>query len=231
MEILFEDEFLLAVHKPAGLPSQQTPDPKRAHVVSELQKQFPGQRFFLHHRLDKDTSGVLLLSKHPKANPGLTEIFRNHLAQKTYLCLCLKGVKSQSPPEGQWPLTVINHLAPVRGQGQKLMRMVIVKKGGSRAETDLQCLEVFSEMDLFECKPKTGRTHQIRVHMASLYRPIAGDSLYGGKSTLVPRLMLHAKTLQFIHPVTQAPVVIEASLPSDFLGVLNSMRSKVTLTK
>ena len=227
LEVLFEDESLIAIAKPAGLPSQQTPDPKRSHVLSELARQFPTQKFYLHHRLDKDTSGVLLLGKDPRVNAGLTEIFREHRLTKTYQCLCLRGPKSQVLKNGE--TLVQNHLAPVRASGKNLMRMVIVKKGGWFAETHLRLEETFQELDLFTATPKTGRTHQIRIHCGSLFRPIAGDSLYGGKSSAVPRLMLHAKSLRLVHPLTQKEILIESPLPADFSSVLTRLRKPASI--
>lgn len=190
--------------------------------MSELLKQFPGQKFFLHHRLDKDTSGVLVLAKHPKANQPMSEIFKNHQIQKKYLCLCLRSQKSMPMKALTEPFKVINHLAPVRDPKKKLMRMVTVKSGGWKAETEFVFQKSLRELDLFEAYPFTGRTHQIRVHIASQFRPIAGDSLYGGKSSLVPRLMLHASEIKLSHPVTGEPLVIESPMPQDFASVIRS---------
>lgn len=221
VDILFEDEDLIAIQKPAGLPSQGTLDPKRPHAVSVLKLVRPQSTIFLHHRLDKDTSGVLLLSKSTRINAALTDIFRNHNIQKTYLALVLN--KQKIPPT---EFTIENHLAPVRGQEKKLMRMVEVKKGGWLANTSFRTLEIFSDYSLIEASPKTGRTHQIRVHLAGLKFPIAGDFLYGGKSSFVPRLMLHAQKLEFTHPLTKKSISIEAPLPNDFHSILGKLRAK-----
>jgi RluA family pseudouridine synthase len=230
LQILFEDEDLIAVNKPAGLPSQGTVDPRRPHVISVLKQQMPtGREFFLHHRLDKDTSGVLLLGKSKRANAPLTEIFREHQIEKIYWAVSLrKNATSEKGPQAV-QFEVQDHLAPVRGAGKQLMRMVQVKKGGWAAETYFRTLQESKDFFLFEARPITGRTHQIRVHLAGLKLPIAGDFLYGGKSSEVPRLMLHAKTLSLKHPISQEPLTIEAPLPKDFQSLIDKFFKKEIL--
>ncbi len=228
IEILYEDEDIIAINKPAGLLSQGTPDPKRPHAISVLKEQLRPQEgkdfnLFLHHRLDKDTSGVLLLGKSSRANSPLTEIFREHQIQKTYLALSLR--KENSFDVISHPTFIVeNHLAPVRGNNKQLMRMVKVNKGGWKAETHFLLLDTFPGFFLIEAKPITGRTHQIRVHLAGEKLPIAGDNLYGGKSTLVPRLLLHAQKLKLNHPITKKELLIEAPLPKDFNSVLAKLK-------
>jgi len=211
--VLFEDDDLLAISKPPGMLSQQSLDKKRPHVTGWIEKEL-GLKTFLHHRLDKDTSGVLVLGKSKRVNAGLTEIFREHQLTKIYWAL--------SRPQGpSGDFNVINHIAPVRGEGKKLLRMVAVKSGGWRAETHFRCLEENERFHLVEATPVTGRTHQIRVHLAGVKKPIWGDFLYGGKSTAFPRLMLHAKRLSFVHPITKQELHIEAPVPKDFRSFLN----------
>jgi RluA family pseudouridine synthase len=222
MQILFEDEDIIVVNKPSGLPSQGTPDPKRSHVLSELEKLKPGMKFYLHHRLDKDTSGVLLLGKSKRANAPLTNIFREHQIEKTYNALSLTKNKANIETK----FDVKDHLAPVRGQGKKLMRMVKVKSGGWLAETHFKVLELFESFALIEAKPITGRTHQIRVHLAGLKLPIAGDFLYGGKCPEVPRLLLHAAELKLKHPISGSELNFKAELPKDFQSVLTRLSEK-----
>ncbi len=215
MEIIFEDDDLIAVNKPPGLPSQATVDTRRPHVISQLQIMFPQGKFFLHHRLDRDTSGVLLLGKSERINKAMTEIFREHQIQKTYQAL---SKRSEIQIGGEW--TVENHLAPVRSGARQLMRMVVVKKGGWIAKTQFRLLHEFSDFLHIEAQPITGRTHQIRVHLASDKRPILGDNLYGGKSNLVPRLMLHAGNLKLKHPITGKILDLCAPVPKDFATLL-----------
>ena len=220
--VLYEDEFILAVSKPPGLPTQAGHDPRRPNLYTLLQEQ-RGEKLFLHHRLDKDTSGVLLLGRHPRANKGLTDLFREHRLQKTYWALAKKSAKD--PIDELQECTVTDHLAPVRGTTKQLMRMVKVKSGGWKAETHFRKLESLKAADLWEARPLTGRTHQIRVHLSGLGRPIFGDFLYGGKSAEVPRLCLHAKALDITHPVTGEPLHLEDVIPTDFQSLLKKWGS------
>jgi len=209
--ILFEDQYLIAIDKPPGLPTQPTVDKSRPSALSLLEKQLPQTKIYLHHRLDRDTTGVLLFSKSSAANKPLTEMFKNHAFEKTYL---MWTKKSANPPETKaW--TIDNFLAPVK-KGSRIERMVVVKSGGWHALTHFEWLEESSFGYLIKAQPKTGRTHQIRVHTALSKRPILGDFLYGGKSSEVPRMMLHAASLEFSHPITGISMKIESPLPKDF---------------
>lgn len=216
--ILFQDQDIVIIQKPAGIPSQMTLDPKRPNLPSLLKSQL-GQEVYLHHRLDKDTSGIMVFGLSKRANPGLTTLFREHRIQKTYLCIS----KINQPIENQ-NFTVHNFLAPVRGQGKKLMRMVSVRKGGWEAITDLSVLQSQEGFAYIQAKPKTGRTHQIRIHLAEKKLPILGDPLYGGKSSLVPRLMLHATALQFSHPITNQQMNMTCPPPTDFQKILENLK-------
>lgn len=212
LEILFEDQDLVAIEKPAGLPSQPTLDKRRRNIFDLLKTQRPDIPIFLHHRLDLDTSGVMLFGKSERINKPLGELFKNHQIQKTYVFWAKKGRELK---EQKW--VVKNHLAPVKGTNKQIMRMVVVKSGGWFAETEFQLLQETADAYLIEAKPKTGRTHQIRVHTAHDRRPIFGDRLYGGKSELAPRMLLHALKLEFIHPITQEQMCLESPTPKDFL--------------
>lgn len=222
LEILFEDEALVAVNKPPGIPSQGTRDPKRTHVLECAEKQL-GCKLFLHHRLDRDTSGVLVFGKDPSANARLTDIFREHEAQKSYLAL--SKINSGVKPEIQKTknFTVKLHMAPVRG-AKGVERMVVVKSGGWVSETDFETLWSDSTSRLFLAHPKTGRTHQLRVHLAHNRLPILGDSLYGGKSSSVPRLMLHAWKLKIPHPTQGGILELIAPIPKDMASVFQRLQ-------
>lgn len=213
--LLFEDDWVIAVNKPAGLPSQGTRDPRRSHLHAEVEKLI-GKKVWLHHRLDKDTTGVILFSKSDKANFSLTEQFREHQVQKTYLALAKPGLVDISIGQEK---AVELHMAPVKGE-RGIERMVVVKKGGWHSQTLFRKLAEGPDSILMEALPRTGRTHQIRVHLAHLRVPILGDFLYGGKSPLVPRLMLHAWKIELKHPITQQPLLIEAPLARDFMTLV-----------
>ncbi|MDI1247390.1 MAG: RluA family pseudouridine synthase [Lacunisphaera sp.] len=221
--ILFEDEWLIVVDKPAGLPTQPTLDAARASVfgtLSEYLQQRDGGKPYLglHHRLDRDTSGVLLFTKAPRANAGVAALFAGRLMQKTYQALAVAG------PAGPDAWEVRNHLGVV-GRVGKSSRFGAVRSGGDAAHTSFRVLERLPGALLVEAQPHTGRTHQIRVHLAEGGHPILGDVFYGGpangrdgRGAPVPiaRVMLHAARLAFPHPVTQAAMTIGSAVPEDF---------------
>lgn len=213
--ILFEDEYFLAVDKPAGLPSQATLDPKRPHLFGELRRTYPG--LALHHRLDRDTSGVMLFAKIKEANIPLAEMFEKHHIQKTYRCLCARKA-------GPAQFRVENYLAPFSRSRKERQRMILVQSGGQRAETEFQVLETYSQGSLVEARPLTGRMHQIRVHLSSRGMGIFGDDLYASpKTPAAPRLMLHAFSLEFVHPFSRQNTRIEAPLPKDFAAFQSTL--------
>lgn len=213
LEILFEDEFLIALNKPAGLPSQPTVDKRRPDLFTLIKKQKKSEQIYLHHRLDRDTSGVILLSKSKKANGPLTDMFREHKFRKIYWAL----TQAQSQMSDSWEIQ--NHLVARRKDG-KSVKMFRTESGGDFAHTKFKKLKCNAEACLIEAEPLTGRTHQIRVHSLHSQSSILGDSLYGGKDVRVPRLMLHAKVLAFPHPITGKEMRIEAPLPNDFLTLM-----------
>jgi RluA family pseudouridine synthase len=222
---------LIAVDKPAGLPTQPTLDAARPSVFSELkaylQARDGGSPYLaLHHRLDRDTSGVLLLSKDPEANAGVGALFSEKTARKTYLALALWGAGRADPWE------VKNHLGVV-GKVGKASKYGAVRSGGDPAHTDFHVLEGLGGVALLEATPRTGRTHQIRVHLAGCGHPILGDDFYGGPLSLTlpsglrlkaPRVLLHASSLAFRHPLTNVDLTIACPLPGDFLSCLERLR-------
>lgn len=231
VNILFEDEWLLAAEKPAGIPSQPTLDPARPSLETELRK-FLHRRegrepyLVLHHRLDRDTSGVLLFSKDPKANAGVGALFSEKTAQKTYHALCVLGAGC---PE-QWE--VKNYLG-AKGREGKATKYGSVKSGGDPAFTLFRERERLAGVSLVEAQPRTGRTHQIRVHLAECGHPIFGDSFYSGPTDwMLPsgirlrfsRVMLHAYSLGFRHPMTGEEWVIRSEWPSDFAQTAERLR-------
>lgn len=213
LAVLFEDGDLLAVAKPAGLPSGPTRDPRRLHA-QKLAEEGSGRSLTLLHRLDKDTSGVLLLAKTRSAAAGLLTAFRERSLDKTYLAL----VKGHSQPA----FDVSCYLR--EGSGGK---MLVVFSGGVKSETSFRTLASKGGFSLVEAHPRTGRTHQIRVHLARENHPILGDALYGGDAEAdgeaVPRQMLHAWALEFPHPSRGALVRVEAPLPEDFQRLAESL--------
>lgn len=226
LAILYRDEQLLAVDKPAGLPSHPTVAGRAnaLSLVSELLHEEGEGTPILLHRLDADTTGVLLFALTDAANRELSRQFAGREVEKIYLAL-VAGI----PPDS---FRVNNFLKPgVRG------RTVAVASGGQPAETlfckrgqatfEKSCLS--PSIALVEARPKTGRTHQIRAHLAGEGFPLLGDTLYGGPLLVerggerlpIRRHLLHAFRLSFRHLATGKEMTIEAPLPADFKVVLN----------
>ncbi len=232
--ILFEDPYLIAVDKPPGLPTQPTLDEARDNLFAAVKKflknregHSPTSYLGLHHRLDRDTSGVILFTKSQEANPGVAELFASHLAVKTYLALSAfeasKNASSTLPD--QWH--VKNYLARSKTEGKR-SKYCSVRSGGDFAHTDFKILEKMKQVLLIEAQPRTGRTHQIRVHLSGHSLPILGDLTYGGRSQVghlkIPRLMLHAANLTFPHPIHKNRISIQSSIPGDFHRCLEALK-------
>lgn len=211
--ILFEDDALIAVDKPSGLVSHATVDPTRDHLVACVQRFFAARdstagHLMLAHRLDRGTSGVVVLSRDPVCDAALAETFATRTAQKTYLAIA-------KPRDGAAVVAqqIDAYLAPGRGPRGTTK---VVRSGGQPARTDVQPLLRRDGLVLVQARPATGRTHQIRVHLAHVGLPLLGDDLYGVSDPDAKRLMLHAWRLQLPHPGTGEPLTLEAPWPRAF---------------
>jgi RluA family pseudouridine synthase len=224
--ILYEDEDLIVVDKPPGLPAQQTVDASRDSLFAAVRR-FLSKRdgietpyVGVHHRLDYDTSGLVLFTKSHRVNAAVAELFSEHKVLKTYQALT---VPASGKLETQWTMT--NYLGKV-GTRTKRTRYGSVPSGGDRAETSFRVLAEYLRGIWVEAVPKTGRTHQIRVHLSEYGLPILGDDLYGTgneEDKLAPRLMLHAVELEFPHPLTRRTIRIQSPLPVDFRQCLTAL--------
>lgn len=209
--VLFEDQGLLALDKPAGLLSHGDPGIPSALDWAQQREAKNGrdpERLHLVHRLDKETSGVLLLARGELAE-AINLQFRERKVLKVYLALT-----SPVPPL-RW-MRVEQRLEPRRqGSGE---RMVVVSDGGVEADSEIEVLSRGRRLGLVRVIPEQGRKHQVRVALASSGAPIAGDFLYGGNLSkqLAKRVMLHARTLELRHPTTHEHMVFRAPLPKDF---------------
>jgi 23S rRNA pseudouridine1911/1915/1917 synthase len=224
--ILFEDDDLIVIDKPPGLPAQPTLDRDRDNLFAAVRR-FLSKRdgivkpyVGVHHRLDRDTSGVVLFTKSRRVNAAAAEIFSNRQALKIYEALTVPRPKSdlRSKPVKEW--TIKNYLGTVSSKSKRA-RYGAVDSDGDLAETSFRVLAEHPRGIRIEAIPKTGRTHQIRVHLSEYGLPILGDNLYGadpnpGRGELAPRLMLHAARLIFPHPLTGREVVVKSPLPVDF---------------
>lgn len=226
--ILFEDDSIIVIDKPAGFPTEATIVGSRDHLHASV-KRFLAQRdgtrradiepyVGLHHRLDRDTSGVILFSKQRIVNATLHRIFLEHLAKKKYQALTARPNKL--PPKAFSVDDCLARISPKSAPG----KWGAALEGGEKAHTDFTLIGNYPHGLHIEARPLTGRTHQIRVHLASLGMPLLGDALYVGPSTLngisVPRAMLHAASLSFPHPCSGAIINVSAPLPADFLDCL-----------
>ncbi len=231
--ILFEDPFLLVIDKPAGLVAHP-PNAARMHVpsVSSWAEAYsPGMpvvagedRPGIVHRLDRETSGVMVLPKTDAAFHFIKGEFKARRVRKEYRAIAFGEARFQS-----------DHIdRNIATHPQKGDRMVVVKEGGRQASTFYEVVERFSGFTHFACYPKTGRTHQIRVHMTSVGHSLVGDRLYRARNyvnvalpTQAPdpgRHCLHARCLEFRHPHTEETLAFEAELPAEMGGLLDWLR-------
>ena len=221
ISILYEDDDLMVVDKPWGLtvhPAPGHPSHTLVNALLALRPNLSGiggvQRPGIVHRLDKDTSGLMLVAKNDAAHNSLAGQLQKKLIHKRYLALVWGSPK---PASG-----VIDGVIARDPRNRK--RMAVVADGRA-STTNYATLEVFSEVSLVEARPVTGRTHQIRVHLTSIGHPLVGDALYSNKKTgLVERQFLHAETLEFQLPSTGKTMAVTAPLPPDLQGALEILR-------
>ena len=237
-DILFEDDDLLAVAKPAGLPMHPTADPGRPDLVTLVQQWLAGEReategtaeapstppyVGVHHRLDHGTSGVVVFAKRREANAVLAKQFEGRAAKKVYLALAVRP-PGPLPPRWEERRALV---ATGRGTAE---RMTVVEEGSARGEpavTAFLVRERLPGVTLVEARPETGRKHQVRAHLAASGMPILGDTRYGGPDHVrgqhVTRPMLHAWRLQIIHPGSGAPLRLECPPPDDFVALAEAL--------
>jgi 23S rRNA pseudouridine1911/1915/1917 synthase len=225
LDIAYEDEFLLVVNKPAGMVVHPAPGHSSGTLVNAVLAYLPelaasgDKRPGIVHRLDRDTSGLILVAKNPKIQRALQQQFKKRAVDKVYTAL-LNG--HLQPAWGRIE-------APIGRDPQHRQRMA-VRQGGREAVTEYHVLEQFARQTgpaagaytLVEAEPLTGRTHQIRVHFASVGHPVVGDRVYGRQRPTLPvaRQFLHARQLGFRHPKSGRRMELEAPLPSDLDSVL-----------
>lgn len=225
LDIIFENDDLLVVNKPAGMvvhPAAGHDSGTLVHAVLGYDPDIEGiggeERPGVVHRLDKDTSGLILLAKNERAHRWLQDQFRLRKVEKTYLAL----VDGKPPsPAGRVEAYI------GRDPKQRKQMAIVSEKKGREAISEYKTLETFNKHTLLEFHPLTGRTHQIRLHCAFLGCPIVGDAVYGRRTSLVKitRHFLHAAKLKIILPNEQLPRTFEAELPEELVGVLNVLRT------
>lgn len=251
LAVVWEDADLIVIDKPAGMVVHPAPGSPSGTLVNALLHHFGGnlsgvggeKRPGIVHRIDKDTSGLLVVAKSDAAHHGLARQFAGHTAEREYLAVChgvpdqgdprLKGMRGVSFEPGGI-VKVTTRLARHKTDRQK---QAVLFEGGRHAVTRLAVAEAFgSHAALVKCRLETGRTHQIRVHAAYIGHALVGDPVYGGRRRLpsgapgadlaaaFPRQALHAATLGFDHPVTGERLRFESFLPADLSGLVAALR-------
>lgn len=251
LSVIFEDDDVIVVDKPAGMVVHPAPGSPSGTLVNALLHHFGGnlsgvggeKRPGIVHRIDKDTSGLLVVAKSDAAHHGLAAQFADHSLERSYVAVChgvpdigdprLAGVKGVGFEKGGI-IKITTQLARHKTDRQ---RQAVLFQNGRHAVTRVRPIETFGgTAALVYCKLETGRTHQIRVHMAHVGHGLIGDPVYGGRRKFpvrapgadvaksFERQALHAKTLGFVHPVSGAFMQFESVLPSDFEGLLSALR-------
>jgi 23S rRNA pseudouridine1911/1915/1917 synthase len=230
LQVVYEDAALLAVDKPAGMVVHPAPGHTSGTLVNAVLARCPeltasgDERPGIVHRLDRDTSGLILVAKSEKVRRALQRQFKERQVRKAYLAL-LDG--HLQPAWGRIEAAI--------GRDPNHRQRMAVMPGGREAITEYHVLEQFAQQvgpvagmyTLVEVEPRTGRTHQIRVHLSSIGHPVVGDAVYGRRTSRLPvvRQFLHARRLEFKHPVTGQRMDLEAPLAADLVAVLDLLRS------
>ncbi len=221
--VLFEDDALIAINKPAGLAVHGGSGVSFG-LIEAMRQVFPNEkRLELVHRLDRDTSGCILLARDRNALVQLQQALRDRQVEKVYQALCV----------GKWPRHIREIDAPLdRSKGGSGERIVRAKESGKPSKTFFQVAQRFANATLLEVRLESGRTHQIRVHSQLAGHPLAGDTKYGRREDIkffrqlgLKRMFLHASRLQFVHPVSAEQISIDAPLPQDLSNLLDQLSS------
>ncbi len=220
LTLVYQDSELVVIDKPAGLATHPGPGHPDGTLVNGLLALCPdiqgigGEiRPGIVHRLDKDTSGLMMAAKTENAHHNLSQQIKDRAVEKDYLAL----VEGQPSPESG----VID--APIGRDPRRRTRMAVTA-GGRESRTGYGLLEQAGRYSLLELQLHTGRTHQARIHLAWLGHPLLGDAVYGKRSPLLPRHFLHAHRLAFAHPATGEPLEFRSPLPSDLEAALEAAR-------
>ena len=222
LDVVFEDETLLVINKPAGLVVHPGSGNWSGTLMNALLHHVPGievvPRAGIVHRLDKDTSGLLVVAKTLEAQTDLVRQLQARTVRRVYLALAAGAMKHEG---------TVNE--PIGRHPSQRIKMAIVpeNRGGKPAITNIRILEAFTYTTFVECSLETGRTHQIRVHMAAIHHPLVGDQVYGKHNPKLPefpRQALHATRLGLVHPLTGLKMQWEVPMPEDMRNLLDNLR-------
>lgn len=225
IEIIYEDSDIIVVNKPKGMvvhPANGNPDGTLVNAIMAICKDslsgIGGEiRPGIVHRIDKDTSGLLIVAKNDNAHVKMSEQIKNHEVKKTYIAL-VRGVFKENEATIDMPI----------GRSTSDRKKMAVNKNGKNAITHIKVLKRFDKYTLLQVNIETGRTHQIRVHLSHIGYPIIGDYIYSnGKNEFdVVGQCLHAQKLEFKHPITQKDMCLEAELPQYFKDILDKLKDR-----
>ena len=225
IEIVYEDSDIIVVNKPKGMvvhPANGNPDGTLVNAIMAICKDslsgIGGEiRPGIVHRIDKDTSGLIIVAKNDNAHVKMSEQIKNHEVKKTYIAL-VRGVFKENEATIDMPI----------GRSTSDRKKMAVNKNGKNAITHIKVLKRFDKYTLLKVNIETGRTHQIRVHLSHIGYPIVGDYTYSnGKNEFdVIGQCLHAQKLEFKHPITQKDMCLEAELPQYFKDILDKLKDR-----
>ena len=225
IEIIYEDSDIIVVNKPKGMvvhPANGNPDGTLVNAIMAICKDslsgIGGEiRPGIVHRIDKDTSGLLIVAKNDNSHVKMSEQIKNHEVKKTYIAL-VRGVFKENEATIDMPI----------GRSTSDRKKMAVNKNGKNAITHIKVLKRFDKYTLLQVNIETGRTHQIRVHLSHIGYPIVGDYTYSnGKNEFdVIGQCLHAQKLEFKHPITQKDMCLEAELPQYFKDILDKLKDR-----
>lgn len=225
IKIIYEDSDIIVVNKPKGMvvhPANGNPDGTLVNAIMAICKDslsgIGGEiRPGIVHRIDKDTSGLLIVAKNDNAHVKMSEQIKNHEVKKTYIAL-VRGVFKENEATIDMPI----------GRSTSDRKKMAVNKNGKNAITHIKVLKRFDKYTLLQVNIETGRTHQIRVHLSHIGYPIVGDYTYSnGKNEFdVIGQCLHAQKLEFKHPITQKDMCLEAELPQYFKDILDKLKDR-----
>lgn len=225
VEIIYEDGDIIVVNKPKGMvvhPANGNPDGTLVNAIMAICKDslsgIGGEiRPGIVHRLDKETSGILIVAKNDKAHINLSQQIKEHKVKKTYIAL-VKGIVKENNATINMPI----------GRSEKDRKKMAVTKKGKEAITHFKVLKRYDKYTLLEINIETGRTHQIRVHLSQIGYPIVGDEVYskGKNEWNIKGQCLHAKSLDFKHPITNEDMHLEAKIPQYFEKILEELKER-----
>ena len=219
LRVIYSDEALAVVDKPAGLVVHPAPSHRGPTLVSELGDLLGGgedpERPGIVHRLDKGTSGLFVVARSDEAHAALQRAVREREVERVYLALAGGRLGSRTGTID----------APIGRSARQRQRMAVSGAASRQARTHFEVLELLPRESYLEAKLETGRTHQIRAHFAAIGHPLAGDETYGGAMSYgLARQFLHAHRLAFAHPASGEPLSFESPLPEDLAAALDQAR-------